>query len=76
MLRQVDIQSSHLGRRSKLDYGVCGDVKATIEALHTYGALEMKAAGFLESGTELVNPNLAMVAQAMGMEGIRGGSLI
>ncbi|WP_127540068.1 ubiquinone-dependent pyruvate dehydrogenase [Paenibacillus illinoisensis] len=33
--------------------------------------LEMKAAGFLESGTELVNPNFAMVAQAMGMEGIR-----
>jgi pyruvate dehydrogenase (quinone) len=33
--------------------------------------LEMKAAGFLESGTELVNPNFAMVAQAMGIEGIR-----
>ncbi|KGP80315.1 MULTISPECIES: ubiquinone-dependent pyruvate dehydrogenase [unclassified Paenibacillus] len=33
---QVDIQSSHLGRRTKLDYGVCGDVKATIEMLLPY----------------------------------------
>ncbi|MFB8374465.1 ubiquinone-dependent pyruvate dehydrogenase [Paenibacillus taichungensis] len=33
---QVDIQSSHLGRRTKLDYGVCGDVKATIETLLPY----------------------------------------
>lgn len=33
--------------------------------------LEMKAAGLLESGTTLVNPNFAMVAQAMGIEGIR-----
>lgn len=33
---QVDIQTSHLGRRTKLDYGVCGDVKATIEALLPY----------------------------------------
>ncbi|GGA45128.1 ubiquinone-dependent pyruvate dehydrogenase [Paenibacillus physcomitrellae] len=33
--------------------------------------LEMKAAGFLESGTELVNPNFAEVAQAMGLGGIR-----
>ena len=30
---QVDIQSAHLGRRTKLDYGLCGDVKSTIEAL-------------------------------------------
>ncbi|AWB44766.1 ubiquinone-dependent pyruvate dehydrogenase [Paenibacillus sp. CAA11] len=30
---QVDLQSSHLGRRTKLDLGLCGDVKATIEAL-------------------------------------------
>jgi pyruvate dehydrogenase (quinone) len=33
--------------------------------------LEMKAAGYLETGTELINPNLAAVAQSMGMEGIR-----
>ncbi|ANS74226.1 pyruvate dehydrogenase [Paenibacillus yonginensis] len=33
--------------------------------------LEMKAAGFLESGTELVNPNFAEVAQAIGLAGIR-----
>ncbi|GGH78734.1 pyruvate dehydrogenase (quinone) [Pullulanibacillus pueri] len=33
--------------------------------------LEMKAAGYLETGTGLENPNLAAVAQAMGIEGIR-----
>ncbi|MGV3487054.1 MAG: ubiquinone-dependent pyruvate dehydrogenase [Tuberibacillus sp.] len=33
--------------------------------------LEMKAAGYLETGTELVNPNLAAVAQSIGIEGIR-----
>ncbi len=33
--------------------------------------LEMKAAGFLEFGTELDNPNFAALAQAMGIEGIR-----
>ena len=34
--------------------------------------LEMKAAGFLESGTELVNPNFAMVASD-GHRGYSGG---
>jgi len=33
--------------------------------------LEMKAAGYLETGTELVNPNFASVAQAIGITGIR-----
>ncbi|WP_138493789.1 ubiquinone-dependent pyruvate dehydrogenase [Paenibacillus pinistramenti] len=33
--------------------------------------LEMKAAGFLETGTTLVNPNFAEVAAAMGITGIR-----
>ncbi|MFD6441964.1 ubiquinone-dependent pyruvate dehydrogenase [Peribacillus sp. NPDC060186] len=33
--------------------------------------LEMKAAGYLETGTGLDNPNFADVAQAMGIEGIR-----
>ncbi|PLT29382.1 ubiquinone-dependent pyruvate dehydrogenase [Peribacillus deserti] len=33
--------------------------------------LEMKAAGYLETGTELNNPNFAEVAQAIGIEGIR-----
>lgn len=33
--------------------------------------LEMKAAGFLEFGTELDNPNFAVLAQAAGIEGIR-----
>ncbi|MFE4814123.1 ubiquinone-dependent pyruvate dehydrogenase [Peribacillus simplex] len=33
--------------------------------------LEMKAAGYLETGTGLENPNFADVAQAMGIEGIR-----
>ncbi|WP_342042822.1 ubiquinone-dependent pyruvate dehydrogenase [Bacillus sp. OTU2372] len=30
---QVDIDPGHLGRRTNLSYGLCGDVKATIEAL-------------------------------------------
>jgi pyruvate dehydrogenase (quinone) len=30
---QLDIRAEHLGRRSKLDFGLMGDVKATIEAL-------------------------------------------
>jgi pyruvate dehydrogenase (quinone) len=30
---QLDIRAEHLGRRSKLDAGLMGDVKATIEAL-------------------------------------------
>jgi pyruvate dehydrogenase (quinone) len=33
--------------------------------------LEMKAAGFLETGTELINPNFAKMAGAMGVLGIR-----
>lgn len=33
--------------------------------------LEMKAACFLEFGTELDNPNFAELAQAMGIEGIQ-----
>lgn len=33
--------------------------------------LEMKAAGFVDWGTELVNPNLAAVAEAMGIKGVR-----
>ncbi|MDB5085563.1 MAG: pyruvate dehydrogenase [Bacilli bacterium] len=33
--------------------------------------LEMKAAGLLETGTDLDNPNFATVAQALGIEGIR-----
>lgn len=34
-------------------------------------ALEMKAAGFLEFGTDLQNPDFAAVARAMGVFGIR-----
>jgi len=34
-------------------------------------ALEMKAAGFLEAGTDLENPDFAAVARAMGMHGVR-----
>ncbi|WCK56914.1 ubiquinone-dependent pyruvate dehydrogenase [Aneurinibacillus sp. Ricciae_BoGa-3] len=33
--------------------------------------LEMKAAGYLETGTDLNNPNFADVARAIGIEGIR-----
>ena len=34
-------------------------------------AIEMKANGFLDSGTSLVNPNLAALAEAIGIKGIR-----
>ena len=34
-------------------------------------ALEMKAAGFVEVGTDLQNPDLAAVARAMGLLGLR-----
>jgi len=33
--------------------------------------LEMKAGGFLDSGCDLKNPNFALMAQAMGVKGIR-----
>jgi pyruvate dehydrogenase (quinone) len=33
--------------------------------------LEMKAQGFLETGTDLVNPDFAAMARAMGIHGIR-----
>jgi pyruvate dehydrogenase (quinone) len=32
-IAQIDIRAEHLGRRSKLDLGLMGDVKATIEAV-------------------------------------------
>jgi pyruvate dehydrogenase (quinone) len=34
-------------------------------------ALEMKASGFVESGTDLENPDFAMMARAMGIHAIR-----
>jgi pyruvate dehydrogenase (quinone) len=34
-------------------------------------ALEMKAAGFVEFGTDLKNPDFAAVARAMGIHGVR-----
>jgi len=33
--------------------------------------LEMKATGFLDTGCDLVNPNFAGMAQAMGVKGVR-----
>lgn len=33
--------------------------------------MEMKASGFLNTGTDLINPNFAKMAEAMGMLGIR-----
>jgi pyruvate dehydrogenase (quinone) len=33
--------------------------------------MEMKASGFLDTGCDLTNPNFAMMAQAMGIKGIR-----
>jgi pyruvate dehydrogenase (quinone) len=34
-------------------------------------AMEMKAAGYLDSGTNLENPNFAAMAEAIGIRGIR-----
>ena len=36
-----------------------------------YVALEMKAAGFVEMGVDLENPDFAVVARAMGIHGVR-----
>ncbi|MBY5705748.1 ubiquinone-dependent pyruvate dehydrogenase [Rhizobium leguminosarum] len=33
--------------------------------------MEMKASGFLDTGCELINPNFAAMAEAMGVKGIR-----
>jgi pyruvate dehydrogenase (quinone) len=33
--------------------------------------LEQKASGFLDTGTELVNPNFAAMAEAVGIKGVR-----
>ena len=33
--------------------------------------MEMKASGFLDTGCELINPNFASMAEAMGVKGIR-----
>ncbi|WP_416828911.1 ubiquinone-dependent pyruvate dehydrogenase [Ectobacillus polymachus] len=33
---QVDIRAEHLGRRAPLSYGLCGDVKSTVESLLPY----------------------------------------
>jgi pyruvate dehydrogenase (quinone) len=48
-------------------------VKVVIFNNSTLGfvALEMKASGFLESGTRLRNPNFAAVAKACGIHGVR-----
>lgn len=34
-------------------------------------AMEMKAAGYIDTGTDLKNPNFAAMANAMGIKGIR-----
>jgi pyruvate dehydrogenase (quinone) len=34
-------------------------------------AMEMKAAGFLDTGTDLENPNFASMAETIGIHGIR-----
>ena len=33
--------------------------------------LEQKSTGFLDTGTELVNPNFAAIAEAIGIKGVR-----
>jgi pyruvate dehydrogenase (quinone) len=34
----------------------------------------MKATGFLDTGCDLKNPNVALMAEAIGVRGIRGES--
>jgi len=48
-------------------------VKVVVFNNHTLGfvALEMKAGGYLETGTSLVNPDFAAVARAAGVHAIR-----
>lgn len=48
-------------------------VKVVVFNNHTLGfvALEMKAGGFLETGTSLVNPDFAAMARAVGVHAIR-----
>jgi len=48
-------------------------VKIVVFNNHTLGfvALEMKAGGYLETGTALVNPDFAAMARAIGVHGIR-----
>jgi pyruvate dehydrogenase (quinone) len=47
-IAQVDLRGEHLGRRSRLDLGLCGDVRATLQAL--LPALTPKGDGmFLEA---------------------------
>ena len=49
------------------------DVKVIVLNNGTLGfvEMEMKANGFLDTGCELINPNFAAMAQAMGVKGIR-----
>lgn len=48
-------------------------VKVVVFNNHTLGfvALEMKAGGYLETGTSLVNPDFAAMARAIGVHGVR-----
>ena len=55
---QVDLRREQLGRRTRFDLGIVGDVKTT---------LEVRAAGFLDRGVDLVNPDFAKVAEASGI---------
>jgi thiamine pyrophosphate-dependent acetolactate synthase large subunit-like protein len=80
---QIDLRGEQLGRRTKLDYGFVGDTKATLQALlpklkqnggdkHLKQSveLEMKAAGFVDFGTDLQNPDFAKLAEAAGVLGL------
>ena len=48
-------------------------VKVVVFDNSSYGfvVMEMKASGFLDFGTDLVNPNFAKMAEAVGLLGIR-----
>ena len=60
---QVDINGTHIGRRTKVDYPVCGDVGATIDALLPL-IKEKTDSSFLDSMLKKHASNLEHVIEA------------
>lgn len=67
---QIDIKPERLGRRAKVDMGLCGDVKATLQALLPR-IRQKEEKDFLEKqlkGYERVKENLNAYVEARGEE--------
>ena len=67
---QIDIKPERLGRRAKVDMGLCGDVKATLQALLPR-VKQKEERSFLEKqlkGYERVKENLNAYVEARGEE--------